>query len=229
MGGRIADKIPWCKFWHSCLSDPSLEELELHQWARWARLIIFVRGHGDNGKLHLEPPARALQNVLRVRSYEELIATIRLFKNVSLAVTDKDTLRNTITEPLRSYFMNVRNWYKYQGDDSKERVRKWRVTKSVTKSVKSNALEKSRVDLTSTSTSSATNPRALRRASSSQEHREETVDEMPIKDTRAEWEKPIPDKIKSYEEAGDNELCGPPKDMLKQIKALTKKVIPGTD
>lgn len=192
----MADKIPWCKFWHSCLSDPDLEELELHQWARWARLIIFVRGHGDNGKLHLEPPARALQNTLRVPSYSELIKVICMFKNVSLAVTRQDTLLDTKNEPLHAYFMTVKNWYKYQGDDSKERVRKWRVTKSVTRSVKSNALEKSRVDLTSTSTSTTASRPAPGGASAPLEHQE----------------------IKSYEEAGDNDLCGPPKGMWKKVK-----------
>jgi hypothetical protein len=157
----MADKIPWCKFWHSCLSDPSLEELELHQWARWARLIIFVRGHGDNGKMRLDYPARALQNVLRVPSYEALIDVIKLFKNVSLMVTDKQPLHEPSQVPSHSYFIIVKNWHKYQGDSSKERTRKYRVTKTVTKHVASDALEKSRVDLTSTSTSSALTDRGL--------------------------------------------------------------------
>jgi hypothetical protein len=191
----LAEKLPWCKFWCACLSDPDLEELELHQWARWARLIIFIRSHGDNGKLRLLPPALSLQHTLRVRSYGELLEVLKLFKNVSLGALLQEPLQKPLHEPLQAYFITVRNWYKYQGDDSKERVRKYRVTKSVTKLVKCNALEKSRVDLTSTTPSLAS--RSAPNGAN------------------------VPPVIKSYEEAGKNELCCPPPGWADQIKRGT--------
>lgn len=161
MGGRIADKIPWCKFWTSCLTDPDLEDLELHQWARWARLIIFLRAHGEAGKMKLIAPALSLQRTMRVPSYGELLEVIKLFHNVTLTplshtpigVTANDTSQQPSHETLQSYFVSCKNWWKYQQDSSKERTRKWRHKKSVTKSVTKDAVDKSRVDLTSTSTS----------------------------------------------------------------------------
>lgn len=219
----MADKIPWCKFWHSCLSDPDLEELELHNWARWARLIIFLRGHGDNGKMRLIHPALALQHTLRVQSYEELIAVIKLFRNVTLATLLQEPLQKPLHEPLQSYFITVRNWYKYQGDDSKERVRKYRVTRTVTKDVRCNALEKSRLDLTSTSTTSpATQSRALRRAPATQNGKDKgeemNMEDLEIAEANKAWKKPEPERNgKRYEDAADDEMCGPPPDMLSKI------------
>lgn len=162
----MADKIPWCKFWTSCLTDPDLEELELHQWARWARLVIFIRAHGIAGKMTLTSPAIALQRALRVPSFEALLRVIKLFKNVTLTPCSRDIdppVRASSQEPSHrpshrqshEYFMYVKNWFKYQGDLSKERTRKWRRKNTVTKTVTSDALDKSRVDLTSTSTSFA--------------------------------------------------------------------------
>ena len=186
----MADKIPWCKFWHSCLSDPDLEELELHQWARWARLVIFLRGHGDNGKMKLEPPARALQNVLRVGSYAELIEVIKLFKNMSLLVTHADALHKPLHETELCYMIVCRNWYKYQEESSKQRVKKWRDKRTVTPYVSRNGVEKSRLDLTSTSTTKAASQGASLTSA------------------------PAP----QFEEAGENDLCGPPKDLMERFK-----------
>lgn len=209
VGGVVADKIPWCKFWTSCLSDPDLEELELHQWARWARLIVFLRGHGENGKMRIEPPARALQNCLRVQSYGDLIAVIKLFKNVTLTpllhpplgVTDKEPLHEPLHETKQSYFVSCKNWYKYQGESSKERVRKWRQKNTVTKSVSSNALDKSRLDVTSTSTTKAAS-------------RDASLASAPAPQT--------PGKIKSFDEAGPDDLCGPPPNLLEQFRKKVK-------
>lgn len=155
--------------------------------------------------MRLEPPARALQNALRVQSYEALIEVIKLFKNVTLTplshppfgVTDTKALHAPSPETGLSYFVFCKNWYKYQGESSRERMRKMRHKRTVTKYVSSDALEKSRVDLTSTSTSLA-------------------------RDASLEAPRPLNtgkhQEIKTYDQAGDNELCGPPKDFSKKLK-----------
>lgn len=226
----MSDQGKWFKLWGASLTDPSLENLELHQWARWARLGVFIKVHGTDGKLVIEPPARSLQNALRTSTYEELILIISnlpSFAMLEMSHKASPIASQDVIKESKSYMLTCKNWNKYQGDFSIERTKKWReknsVTDSVTRDGKSDGLrrEEKRRDVksTSTSTPSATKSRAVGRALSSQEHPEESVDEMPIKDTRKEWLGKLPE-VKSYEDAKDDELCGPPKDLLKRVKGL---------
>ena len=229
----MADKIPWCKFWTSCLTDPDLENLELHQWARWARLIIFLRAHGDNGKMRLDPPAISLQNTLRVRSYDELLEVIKLFKNVTLtpllhlplSEPLQKPLQEPLHEPLQAYFMFCKNWYKYQQESSVERVRKHRRYMNRYNNRHGKHVEESRVDLTSTSTSSPASRSRLGGAPLAEKKGDKmNQEDMEIAEANKAWKKPTPDKpeIKSWDEARPNDLCGPPPDMWARVKGLKK-------
>lgn len=155
----MSDQGKWAKLWISVLADPDLENLELHQWARWVRLIIFMKAHGTNGKLSFSPPFRALQNVIRVASFEELIKVIINLPNFTVLQPSHITSRQPSHEEPSRYMLSCRNWYKFQGDMSGERMQKLRkkqtVTSSVTSDGKSDGLrrEEKRRDVKSTSTS----------------------------------------------------------------------------
>lgn len=193
----MSDQGKWAKLWTTVLADPELENLELHQWARWVRLLIFIKAHGTDGKLMITKPCRSLQNTLRMSSFEELISLILVLPSFKLLDTWQEndpstgqfitvganaprtvanldgkkslplashTALQETEERLKRYMLVVKNWNKYQGDFSVERVRKHRAKNSVTGSVtgngESNGLrrEEKRRDVTSTSFSSPKPP-----------------------------------------------------------------------
>ncbi len=151
----------WWKAWTTALTDPDLENLELHQWARWVRLGLFIKAHGNDGKMTISYPARSLQNTLRTNSYEELIGVLQMLPSYKLLEASQTASHQAsqLAEGLPiSYLLVCKNWNKYQGDFSVHRTRKWRQNKSVTDSVtgdgKSDGLrrEEKRGDVTPTST-----------------------------------------------------------------------------
>lgn len=163
----MSDQGKWAKLWTTVLADPELENLELHQWARWVRLLIFIKAHGTDGKLMITEPCRSLQNTLRMSSFEELVALLLVLPSYTLKDATTESLQTAshialqdAQIRLKRYMLTVKNWNKYQGDFSVERVRKHRAKHSVTGSVTSNGesnglrREEKRRDVTSTSFSS---------------------------------------------------------------------------
>lgn len=155
----MSDQGKWAKIWISTLANPELENLELHEWARWVRLIVFMKAHGTNGKLAFDPPFRALQNVLRVDSWDTLCEVVRHCPGFTLFEPSQSALHQPSQHKEHRHMIVCRNWYKYQGDFSRERMRKLRqkptVTLPVTHSSQSDGLrgeEKRRITSTSTST-----------------------------------------------------------------------------
>ena len=159
--------------------------MNMEDRGKWLTLGALLCQQGDNGMVKVYPPSKVICHLFNCNDWDALKCTFTplLRCNVKVALQDDGAL-----------ILIMKNWYKYQRDDSKDRVRKFRNKKhrNVTHQ------EERRGEVTPTSTSSATLPPALRRAGATREA-----------------------KIKDYETAGDNDLCGPPKDMLKLIGKKT--------
>lgn len=193
----MSDQGKWAKIWVSVLANPDLENLELHEWARWVRLIVFMKAHGTNGKLSFKPPFRALQNVLRVETFKDLKEVIINLPNFKWLEPLHNASHTPLHDDIGKHMLTCRNWFKFQGDMSTERVKKFRQRSTVSSTVPSNGKcnglrreEKRRITSTSTSP-------ALR---------------SPLERGGAARE------FKSFEEAKDDEFCGPPEGMAGRIK-----------
>jgi hypothetical protein len=120
----VADQGKWFKLWCSSLHDEVLENLSLEDWARWARLGAYIKEHGKEGKIRFNPPYRALLNLLRMDKIEDAIVVLHEFPNFT--VGERSFTVSSETNSPVSYEIEVKNWLKFQGDFSSDRVRKFR-------------------------------------------------------------------------------------------------------
>jgi len=129
----MADNGHWFKLWTNSLTDESLASIPNELWAMWAKLGAYIKCHGKEGQILIIKPAKMLCTILQCDDFECLINAIKCFPNVT--VTDVTVLSVTF---------NVRyeNWYKYQGDWSRDRVRKFRAKKAKNETVKKRREEK---------------------------------------------------------------------------------------
>lgn len=134
----MSDQGKWAKIWVSVLANPDLENLELHEWARWVRLIVFMKAHGTNGKLSFKPPFRALQNVLRVETFNDLKEVIINLPNFKWLEPLPNASHTPLHDDIGKHMITCHNWFKFQGDMSTERVKKFRQKQTVSPTVPSN-------------------------------------------------------------------------------------------
>lgn len=109
-------KRQWAKVWHTLLTDPCYQGLSLEQQARYINLLIFVSAHGKKGSLRIDSPARQLLFTLQCSDFNHLKEVIKWLPNLKI----KESKSNG------DFIVTFENWYKYQIDDSTERVRKFR-------------------------------------------------------------------------------------------------------
>lgn len=109
----MADQGVWFKLWLSADDDPDIGNLSLEDFARWCKLGMYIKKHGTGGAVDLKPPCIPLQQKFRVQSFDDVLHVISMFPNC--AVTG-------VTNPTVTWG----NWHKYQGDNSVDRVRKFR-------------------------------------------------------------------------------------------------------
>jgi hypothetical protein len=119
----MADQGIWFKLHCSALDDPDLDNLEIGNFGRWAKLGAFIKRHGTAGTIHLAPPARALCAALQVPDFEALMKVIERFPHVTVRRDDSSVSLVT------SVSVTFDNWLKYQGDFSSPRVSKFRQMK----------------------------------------------------------------------------------------------------
>ncbi len=112
----MADQGIWWKLWCSALDDPDLDNLDLADFGRYCKMGAFIKRQGQTGSIVLAPPARALCATFQVPDFNALIAAISRLPNVIVTAVSSET-NATVT---------IKNWLKYQGDYSTERVRKFR-------------------------------------------------------------------------------------------------------
>lgn len=178
----MSDNKKWFKVWAHILTDINFQNMSLEDKGKWLILGALLCQQGESGMIKIYPPAKVICQLFNCNDYDALKCTFTpLFQsNVKVALQADGAM-----------VLIMKNWHKYQRDDSKDRVRKFRNKKrqNVTHQ------EERRGEVTPTSTSSAL------RAS-------------PLDAAVATRETPV----KNYEEAGDNELCGPPKDLLEKFR-----------
>lgn len=109
-------KRQWAKVWHTLLTDPCYQGLSLEQQARYINLLIFMSAHGKKGALRIDSPARQLIFTLQCFNFDHLKEVIKELPNLKI----KESKSNG------DFIVTFENWYKYQIDDSTERVRKFR-------------------------------------------------------------------------------------------------------
>lgn len=120
----MADQGKWFKLWCSSLHDESLENMSLEDWARWARLGAYIKEHGRDGMIRFAPPYRALLNLFRVTKIDEAIVVLHEFPNC--VIGERKLTVSTETNAPVSFEIQYKNWFKFQGDFSSGRVRKFR-------------------------------------------------------------------------------------------------------
>ena len=121
----MANSRRWVKIWHEILTDPTFQDLSLENQARWYNLLIFISAHGDNGLLTITPPSRQLVHLLHCNGYDTLISTINCLPGM---VTSHPQCNTNFSV---TFTVTVKNWLKYQIDNSAERVRNWRQKQGV--------------------------------------------------------------------------------------------------
>lgn len=110
--------------WGSALTDPDLENLSLEDWARWVRLGVYIKAHGKDGEIRFLDPYSGLLRLFQMGSVSDAIMTIKKFPHCTLgerSFTVSPGTNETVTLEIK-----FDNWFKYQGDFSSDRVRKFR-------------------------------------------------------------------------------------------------------
>lgn len=125
----MAENGRWFKLWTTVITDPDLSNLSLENFARWCKLGAYIKLHGDNGKVKIQDSIM-VRAMFQVDLFEHLISAFRALPNIIIeSVTDVTVVNVTF-----------KNWQKYQGDFSNDRVKKHRESKSYT----GNGLEEKR-------------------------------------------------------------------------------------
>jgi hypothetical protein len=113
----MSDQGRWWKLWVTAPYDPDLGSLSLENFARWCLFGVYLKVHGTDGIVRLSPPAFPVVSLLRVRTFDEVIGVLQEFPNCRVT---------PVTNATVTYEIEWRNWRKYQGDFSGDRVRKHR-------------------------------------------------------------------------------------------------------
>lgn len=120
----MADQGKWFKLWCTSLRDDDLENMSIHDWFGWARLGAHIKENGRDGKIRFTTPGRILLQVLRVDTFEAALDMIKRFPNVR--VGEREVTVTPVTDATVTCEVEYLNWFKFQGDFSNDRVRKFR-------------------------------------------------------------------------------------------------------
>ena len=116
----MADQRPWFKLWYSALSDDSIQNLPPEtRWA-WVAFGAHTKVHGENGVVRVSTNNAVLAAAMGVTT-SELQKCISSFPNCTILCNEDDSVTFTVT---------WKKWNKYQGDDSRERVARFRARRN---------------------------------------------------------------------------------------------------
>jgi hypothetical protein len=133
----MADNGRWFKLWCSSVHDPDLSNLSIADFGRWAKLGAYIKEHGNGGEIILSPPAITVTAMLQLQTLQDVISCFQNIKNVTVTPVTNANVTCTI---------KYENWYKYQGDFSGDRVKKFRDKKRESVTPKKRREEKRRED-----------------------------------------------------------------------------------
>ena len=109
----MADNGQWFKLWIGADEDPDLGDFSLENFGRWCKFGLYLKKYGTGGTIKLKSPCLPLQHKFQVDTFDGVISVIKGFPNCDVTcVTDA--------------IVTWKNWSKYQGDNSAERVRRFR-------------------------------------------------------------------------------------------------------
>lgn len=117
----MADQGKWFKLHVDWDDDPHIDSLSLEDQVRWVKFGTYTKKHGTEGKIVLIDPCRTLQSKFRVNTFDEVISVLQKFPNYDVG-EKQQTTNNLVT----SVTVTIKNWLKYQADNSKYRTRDWR-------------------------------------------------------------------------------------------------------
>lgn len=114
----MSDNKRWFKVWSSILVDPHHLNLTLESAGRWVRLGAMMVVSGDNGRLEITPPAKAILAVFDCPNLDALKVALNVLPNVHVEEGKSDNGEFTVI---------MQNWSKYQNDSTVyERVKRLR-------------------------------------------------------------------------------------------------------
>jgi uncharacterized phage protein (TIGR02220 family) len=116
----MADNGLWAKLWYDALSDQHLDDLDIADFGRWAKLVTYTKKHGVNGKITIKTPARLFCSMLQISNLHAIQILIEKLPNVSVTCNDSGSFHIKF---------DPQKWQRYQGDYSTDRVRKHREKK----------------------------------------------------------------------------------------------------
>ena len=156
----MSDQRAWIKLWCRARHDTALCNLPLDDWARWIRVLMYVGTEGDNGKFILrKSECKVLCQWIEVEGWENLVSRLKDLPNISMfSMLLQNPLQEPLQEPNCDYIVKINNWYKYQLDSARERVKKYRKIHPLqnTSHVTDKKRREEKRSITSTSTSPAT-------------------------------------------------------------------------
>lgn len=120
----MSDQGIWFKLWDGWENDGAMAELSKEDMLHWVLLGGYLKKHGNNGMTCLSKPATALQKKLMLPNYETVLLVLRRMPNCVI----EEKQKSDVTDSVTVLTIQWKNWVKYQGDSSKFRVQKWRVT-----------------------------------------------------------------------------------------------------
>lgn len=115
----MADNGVWFKLWCAADDDTDLDNLDISDYGRWCKFGTYTKRHGDAGVVRIVAPARTLCTKLQVANFDELEGAIRRFPHVKVC-------QKSVTNAFVTLICEWSNWYKYQVDNSTDRVRRHR-------------------------------------------------------------------------------------------------------
>lgn len=129
----MADLGRWFKLWCCSVTDPHLDNLDIADFGRWAKLGAIIKEQGNGGELTITPPARSICSALQLNTIDDVISCIKKLPNVNVS---------NETSGCVSYKITFRNWLKYQENLSTDRVRLFRAKKAKNETPKKRREEK---------------------------------------------------------------------------------------
>lgn len=117
----MADQGKWFKLHVGWDDDPHISSLSLQDQARWCKFGTYMKEHGTEGAIVLVDPAKTLQHRFEVSGFDEVLNVLRMFPNYEIGEKHKRD-----GEGVTCVTVTIKNWNRYQGDFSRDRMRKLR-------------------------------------------------------------------------------------------------------
>lgn len=149
----MSDNKKWFKVWATILVDPHHSNMSVQAVGRWTRLGALMVSQGNNGRMQIIPPAKALCVLMECDNFDALLIALKSLPNVHIDPPHSDNNMGPHGPPLNdngAITVSFTKWFKYQMDSTGyERVKRSRYKRREDK-------------IRSKSTSFLTSPRATR-------------------------------------------------------------------